>query len=310
MSLLVIGCEPEDISLEKNIPISLLNLSSTIDNGLSCTTVSANDWPDGLVPSDFTEGVIITTSDPNSYVRTNQLADWFVCYDLNKALSTPYNGPSLIFNFQEEVVSFSVRVLGVSFLMDNIYVKAYREVGGTGELVSSVHYIVTTNVCTELTLQGEGIRSVEISSDGEEINTVDIGGFSFCINSDSDGDGINDDLDNCPLVSNSRQEDNDNDGLGDVCDSDDDNDGVLDSNDAVPMSNLELTIKIGDCDSGVPNSQLTDGIYMSDLIDELETGEYKNLGQEVKSYNDLVNKWIEEDLITGEQKSLLLSCVI
>ena len=36
---------------------------------------------------------------------------------------------------------------------------------------------------------------------------------------DSDGDGINDDLDNCPDKSNPNQEDNDQNGLGDICDS-------------------------------------------------------------------------------------------
>jgi hypothetical protein len=47
-------------------------------------------------------------------------------------------------------------------------------------------------------------------------------------NADSDGDGINDDEDNCPDIANADQANNDGDGLGDICDDDDDNDGVLD----------------------------------------------------------------------------------
>jgi len=45
---------------------------------------------------------------------------------------------------------------------------------------------------------------------------------------DTDGDGVEDSVDNCPLVSNLDQADFDNDGMGDVCDPDDDNDGIAD----------------------------------------------------------------------------------
>lgn len=53
---------------------------------------------------------------------------------------------------------------------------------------------------------------------------------------DSDGDGVNDSVDNCPFVSNASQTDTDGDGIGNVCDDDDDGDGILDVNDNCPLT--------------------------------------------------------------------------
>jgi gliding motility-associated-like protein len=53
---------------------------------------------------------------------------------------------------------------------------------------------------------------------------------------DTDGDGIADNRDNCPLLVNANQVDNDNDDQGDACDLDDDNDGILDTTDNCPIN--------------------------------------------------------------------------
>jgi hypothetical protein len=52
---------------------------------------------------------------------------------------------------------------------------------------------------------------------------------------DVDDDGVQDWADACPCVANPGQEDNDGDGLGNVCDPDDDNDGIPDDWDCAPL---------------------------------------------------------------------------
>ncbi len=59
--------------------------------------------------------------------------------------------------------------------------------------------------------------------------------FDDEISLDSDGDGITGTADNCPDIVNPDQLDNDNDGIGDLCDDDDDNDGIVDTQDNCPL---------------------------------------------------------------------------
>src|SRR5215207_10188864 len=53
---------------------------------------------------------------------------------------------------------------------------------------------------------------------------------------DTDGDGVLNGVDNCPLVANPEQTDTDGDGLGDACDDDRDGDGVLNGADNCPAA--------------------------------------------------------------------------
>ena len=52
---------------------------------------------------------------------------------------------------------------------------------------------------------------------------------------DLDGDGVPNSADNCPEDENADQLDTDSDLIGDVCDEDDDNDGILDDDDNCPL---------------------------------------------------------------------------
>lgn len=127
------------------------------------------------------------------------------------------------------------------------------------------------------------------------------------ITCDRDGDGVLDMDDNCPDDANADQADYDGDGVGDVCDDDDDNDGCADVDDDHPMSNLEATVIIDGCDSGVPNSLITCGSNMSDLIADCAAGA-SNHGGFVKCVSKLTNTWKRAGIITGAQKGAIVSC--
>ncbi|NNJ95063.1 MAG: hypothetical protein HKP57_09995 [Halobacteria archaeon] len=70
----------------------------------------------------------------------------------------------------------------------------------------------------------------------------DVGGMlrflSFSGGVDTDGDGVLDGVDNCPVDANPGQEDTDGDGIGDACDllNDSDGDGVADADDNCPAT--------------------------------------------------------------------------
>jgi len=101
------------------------------------------------------------------------------------------------------------------------------------------------------------VNDIDEDSDGDGI-TNNLDNCPSTANADqldSDGDGIGDVCDNCINTSNSDQLDTDGDGVGDICDTDDDNDGCLDTEDAFPLDPSECLDTDGD---GVGDNADTD----------------------------------------------------
>ena len=212
---------------------------------------------------------------------------------------------------------------------------------------------------------------------------------------DRDGDGVPDELDNCPTTANPDQVDSDFDGIGDVCsvarrnstaafitaavtggtsieetplrvsdapslteklvrivefrlnagltnshiqltanlvDSlvaagvvppeaaedltfsvliqiDQDFDGIPNSRDLCPASDLRPSVVINQCDSGVPNTLLTTGCTIFDLIVDCANKTLKNHGAFVSCVTHLTNDLKNKRTITGAQKGAIQSCV-
>lgn len=88
----------------------------------------------------------------------------------------------------------------------------------------------------------------------------DLDGVADCVDKDDDGDGVDDDLDNCPLVNNPSQEDTDKDKEGDACDLDDDQDMIMDEFDNCPLVKN-------------PNQEDKDGDGVGDACDDDSDGD-------------------------------------
>ncbi len=124
--------------------------------------------------------------------------------------------------------------------------------GGNGELINVILGVLSNAgsdatfrtdywAFTNGSLDGDGDRvpdaidNCPLVSNPDQADNDGDGAGDAC-DADDDDDGVPDGTDNCPLVSNPDQADNDGDGAGDVCDADDDNDGVADGDDNCPLT--------------------------------------------------------------------------
>lgn len=123
---------------------------------------------------------------------------------------------------------------------------------------------------------------------------------------DTDDDGIDDEIDNCPETSNADQADFDGDGAGDACDIDDDGDGVDDVDDDFPESNTDELVSVNGTETTVANRVLPGGATMNDLIDVC-VAESSTHGQLVSCVAGLVTGWGADGLLDGREKGRIMS---
>ena len=212
---------------------------------------------------------------------------------------------------------------------DNRDTHTYTLVSGTGDTDNASFSISGANILTNTDLDYETKNSYSI-----RVRTTDAGGLTYeeaftitvnDIDEDSDGDGITNNLDNCPstpnsdqadadgdgigdvcdnciAVSNSNQLDTDGDSIGDLCDTDDDNDGIIDTEDAFPLDATESGDADGDgigdnAETDDDNDGILDALDNCPLTanpDQLDT-DGDGLGDvcDFDDDNDGFNDWVE-----------------
>jgi hypothetical protein len=89
------------------------------------------------------------------------------------------------------------------------------------------------------------------------------------------------------------------------CDAD--GDGVPDDEDRCPDSDLELTVVVGNCNSGVEDKVLGDGCTMNELIAQCADTSTRRWGF-VLCLNRLTTTWQREGLIAWKEKLRILGC--
>jgi len=136
------------------------------------------------------------------------------------------------------------------------------DLAGQGEVASGVAGVtingapagIDGDTYTGFVVLVEGANVIEvIATDRAGNQTVE--NVEIVLLTDADGDGVADDVDNCPAVANADQLDSDGDGAGNACDPDDDNDTVADGEDAAPLNKFACrdvdADGCNDCTSGL-----------------------------------------------------------
>ncbi len=161
-------------------------------------------------------------------VQTGSNADIQLAVDIDEA------DPPAIYILYEYIPQEFVIIDqgGATFDYQNRRLKWYRfSMFGSPMVDTTFTYTVTAYESGTYGLGGHAI-----TTDPDPYNTTGSSHITFEGQVDTDGDGIPNSQDNCPLTSNPGQENFDGDSAGDACDTDDDNDGDPDTSDCAPLN--------------------------------------------------------------------------
>ena len=125
-----------------------------------------------------------------------------------------------------------------------------------------------------------------VSDDNNGVQDVFV--HELNVTADTDNDGVDDYIDNCPTIWNFTQADQDDDGLGDVCDHDDDNDGIADESDPDQIADLVFNLPLGSfSNNGDPQGQ------RQAILDILDSIEQEILSGNIRSAKQQLNNLIK-----------------
>jgi probable HAF family extracellular repeat protein len=129
----------------------------------------------------------------------------------------------------------------------------------------------TLSSATGISADGRTIVGYGINPSGQDEAWV--AQLSCVPDRDTDGDGVLDCDDNCPLIANQDQADFDHDGIGDACDLDIDGDGVPNADDDCPATKPGLAVDchgrpLRDCNHDCE----VDGLDVQCMVNELLAG--------------------------------------
>lgn len=145
---------------------------------------------------------------------------------------------------------------------------------------------------------------VDVTASVDTVNDIVCGvapHFSWYVlaqveSSDGDGDGVDDDVDNCAGDANADQADFDGDGEGDVCDADIDGDGVPNAFDDCAATPVDGATDEDGCDS----AQRLDARCPAD-------GSYRNHGKYVSCVSGETDAQVSIGLLTGAEADAIVS---